>query len=1336
MPSVFGRLAALAALAALTLVFAGPASAQPDLRAQLPRLGSGEAPALRFERLGLTDGLAQGSVYRMIQDRNGFLWFGTQGGLHKFDGQSFTVYTPTAFDTTSIGEDWTWNVTEGADGTIWAAGQAGSVSRLDPVTGKFQVFRPDPEDSTKLQGGSAFDVLEGRDGTLWVAKGTGLARMDTSRPGVFTNLLHEHGNASTFPGGVLFLHEAPDGIIWAGTNNGLVRIDPATNAWEQYEGMGDQHGGQRSPNTFLELRSDPEDSGILWIATGQGLVRFDTRTKVSERFLAFPDDAPGLARNAHYSIAFDPSEPGIVWVASQAAGLLRFDALTRTFTPYQYDPGDPNSLPSNQVETVFTDRSGMMWVGTNGGGLAKFNPGSVRIAHIAHDASDPNAVAMGGTLWGMVSDARGWLWQAQTDALGRPVVAVHDPETGRTRYLRAEQGPTSILPGGVNQLYESVDGSTVWVGSVGVSACDPMTLRCRQYPPSREDSTKLGPGNVHAMYQSPRDPGTLWVGSVGTGLQKLDIATGRVTRLPTGPAEEGKGSPWIAHITEDDQGIFWLGTWDRSLERFDPATGAFKAFTYDPKDTTTVAFEQIEAVLQRPGETGVLWLATQAGIDRFDIATGKARHFGVREGLGDPKTYGMLLDDEGKLWVSTNKGISSFDPETETFRNYGLDDGLRALEFQQNGFAKGRDGMLYFADVAGITAFHPSLLSTNPAAPQIAFTALRVGGHVVEPRSGGILETPIARAEVITLPFSQNEFSIDFVALHFSDPARNQYAWRLEGLSDDWVDAGTQRTATYANLAPGEYTLRVRAANPDGVWNEEGISLRVVVLPPWYRTWWAYLLFAAMAAAVVFAIDRFQRYRLVRAERERAAIQEAQLRAETAEAEAKALAAENERKKNIERLSEIGKEITASLDFETIFGRLYEHVNELTAAPIFGVGIWHPDRQEIEYRMAIEDGKRYQPYVRDARDKNQFPVWCIDHREPVFINDVEVEYSRYIERYAHESGKLEDGTVARQPRSLIYLPLTSQDRVLGVITVQCFDRNAYTADDLNILRTMAAYASVALDNANAYRKLDGTVAELRQTQQQLVQQEKMASLGQLTAGIAHEIKNPLNFVNNFADVNAELAGELRELVTANASLDAVRGELDELASSLQMNAKQISKHGKRADSIIKGMMQHARTGDSERFPVAVNDFVEEYLMLGWHGYRAQHPEVSVSIERRYDEKVGNATVVPQDMGRVILNLVANALDVLRPRKDGVLTVETQQEGGFVTIRVSDNGPGVPSHIKSKIFEPFFTTKPSGEGTGLGLSLSHEIVTQGHGGTMRVEDSPGGGATFVISIPAA
>jgi signal transduction histidine kinase len=377
----------------------------------------------------------------------------------------------------------------------------------------------------------------------------------------------------------------------------------------------------------------------------------------------------------------------------------------------------------------------------------------------------------------------------------------------------------------------------------------------------------------------------------------------------------------------------------------------------------------------------------------------------------------------------------------------------------------------------------------------------------------------------------------------------------LEGYDEAWREVGTERQAHYYKVPPGHYVFRAKAASASGIWNEEGASLSVTVLPPWWRTWWAYGLYGLFLGVGVFTVDRVQRRRLIARERQRAEVEHERLRAEAAE-------------------------------------------------------------RELEQAHEIE--------------------------------------------------------------------------------------RAYT--------------------------------RLKATQAQLIQQEKLASLGQLTAGIAHEIKNPLNFINNFAEVNRELAQELREALAQGE-------EVGNLLADLEQNAGVIAQHGRRADGIVQAMMQHASGGKGQRVATDLNALVNEHVDLAYHGKRAQLPDLAVDIKRDLGPDVGAVVMVPQEIGRVLLNLLGNAFDAvheqaLQVKGEGVptVTVSTRQEDSRVEIRVTDNGPGIPSEIREKIFEPFFTTKPTGSGTGLGLSLSYDIVTQGHRGTLAVESTEGEGATFTVTLP--
>ncbi|MGH7456031.1 MAG: GAF domain-containing protein, partial [bacterium] len=404
------------------------------------------------------------------------------------------------------------------------------------------------------------------------------------------------------------------------------------------------------------------------------------------------------------------------------------------------------------------------------------------------------------------------------------------------------------------------------------------------------------------------------------------------------------------------------------------------------------------------------------------------------------------------------------------------------------------------------------------------------------------------------LDYSKNSLRFEFSASSYEEITRNQFQTFLEGFdkprpaASAWSDEAAK---DYTNLPPGNYRFRVRARNVYAHESSEAVY-PFKILPPWYRTWWAYLSYVLAAGAVVLGLVRVRTRQLESHGRKLERIVEER----TAEIRSQ--------KDNVELLSRIGKDITASLDFDTIFYKLYEHVNRLADATIFGVGICQPEKQQIEYTLAIDRGKRYAPYARDTNDKNQFPVWCIENRQPVFINDVMREHRRYFDAYRNDAGRLlEDGTRSETPQSLIYLPLIAQDRVLGVITIQSYQKNAYTEYHLNLLQNFAAYVTIALDNADAYRRLNEALKNLQATQHQLLVQEKLASLGQLTAGIAHEIKNPLNFVNNFAALSLDLTQELREVIAGQIQKvdEKARANLEEVLGLLDENLAKINQHG-------------------------------------------------------------------------------------------------------------------------------------------------------------------------------
>ena len=534
---------------------------------------------------------------------------------------------------------------------------------------------------------------------------------------------------------------------------------------------------------------------------------------------------------------------------------------------------------------------------------------------------------------------------------------------------------------------------------------------------------------VRSLFENP--DGSLWAGTAGTGILRVTF-TSRPAPGQSRPALTME-SFGVAHGLPEGGGqvldiagspLFFVGTEEQYLARFDAPSGRF---------------------VRDPGFAG---LETDPLQSTFGAANGRDGRVYLDFGRGTI----VARKTPAGTWSMDRTTFARFGPGTNTF--YSEPDGVVWLGRADNRFVR----------------FDTSRAS---AAAPVTFSALirRVTLHNDRLLFGG----GAAGSGPLQLDAASNALRIEFAAPGYVDESITQYQSRLDGLETDWSAWTREARRDFTNLGFGDYRFRVRARGVSGAVSPEA-TYAFTILAPWYRTWLAYGGYIALLVGIVFLVDRLQRRRVVGRERERARFAEAKLRAESAEALARS---EGEGKKNVELLSEIGREITSSLDFDTIFGKLYERVNQLADADVFGVGLYHQDRHEIEYRLAIEKGKRYTPYSRDTTNRDQLPVWCIEHREAILINDLPAEYSRYISHYEEQGQLLEDGTFSQQPQSLIYLPLVAKERVLGIITIQSFEKHAYTEHHLNVLQSLASYTAIALDNANAYRQLNEHEVEIR-----------------------------------------------------------------------------------------------------------------------------------------------------------------------------------------------------------------------------------------------------------------
>lgn len=798
--------------------------------------------------------------------------------------------------------------------------------------------------------------------------------------------------------------------------------------------------------------------------------------------------------------------------------------------------------------------------------------------------------------------------------------------------------------------------------------------------------------------------------------------------------------------------------------RMDPVKQQF-VFEGDIPDIFEYVYKIVE---YRPG---VFWIGTfDAGalrltINDHDYANPLIERFGKENGL--PQGTALAYQISGRLVFSSPAGYLSFDDEKQQFRpdtlfrdlNYGVNPGESFITNDEAGniwvnggretvlyrlmadgsyrmeksqFARfsdemvnllypEKDGTAWFGMSKGLIRYLPAENRSAAVPWKALIRSVQFSNDTILTRSGN------AKTDLIQdkprIPFHQNALTFSYSALSYVKPESNEFQIKLEGYDKEWSAWSREKRHNYTNLSPGIYTFRVRARNLTGQESMED-NFGFTIITPWYSTWWSYFLYFIVAGLSVYALVHFRTRKL----RERSGILEKIVLERTAEIQ--------EQKNNVEQLSKIGKDITASLSIKNIIQTIYENVNTLMDASIFGIGLHNPEENSLEFPGTIEKNQPLLPFSVSLDSQDRLAVWCFKHQQDVIINDFRSDYSKYI-------GQLHPDLAGENPESILYLPLWNKNKVIGVITAQSFNKQAYSNYQLNMLRNLATYSAIAMENADAYKRLADLLEDLKATQDKLVTQSKLAALGALTAGIAHEIKNPLNFVNNFAGLNAELVEELQQqMVESKAFISPDKmAEIGEVLSILRQNSAKILEHGKRADSIVLSMLQHSRTGTGELQPTDINSMLEEAIRLTNHGMIAQDANFSITLETSFDKSIGKLNVIPQEINRAFLNILNNACyEAYLKKKDmtigflPVLSVRTLKQGNSVEIRIRDNGNGIPMAIREKLFTPFFTTKPSGQGAGLGLSICYDIIVQKHNGRISFESEEGSFTEFVIRLP--
>jgi ligand-binding sensor domain-containing protein/signal transduction histidine kinase len=792
---------------------------------------------IRFKHLSLKQGLSHPSVFCILQDSQGYMWFGTKYGLNFYDG--YTIRTYTKKD--GLSSEYIQALHEDRDGTLWIGTFDGGLNRFDRRTGKFTAYKNDPQKPTSISSNNIYAIYQDRSNHLWIGTfGGGLCQFDPATQS-FKTYQHDPDNpASLSHNDVFSILEDRAGSIWLGTyGGGLCQLDPKTSTFKAYQND-PQDAGSLSRDDVYCLYEDK--AGSIWVGTtGGGLCRFDQKTK---RFVTYQNNPKNpYSLSSDYVVDIQEDSLGALWIATtKGGGLNRFDPQSGEFHAYVNNNFDLNSISANNLNGLYLDHAGTLWVATDGGGVCKFETQNLAFTTFISDPENLDGFVAGSVTSIYEDKARNiWIGSFENG------LYQYDPLRKKyTNYRNVSGQATSLSSDVVKAICEDEEGY-VWVGTDENGICR-LDRRTGQFTTFTKETDYLSSNSIETLFKDSH--GLLWIGTYGGGINVLNPATNELVRYRHEPGNsKSLIGDNIKVIYEDKAGIIWIGTKDAGISRFNPKSKTFTNYQNVKGQNNSLLSNWITAIVE--DNQGYIWIGTfDEGLCRLDPRTQSFTRFSTKGGLPDNSICGLLKDHQGRLWVSTLQGLAMLDPRTHQVKTYRVEDGLYSNSFIQWSYHKSQSGELYFGSINNFIRLRPEKLNIHPYVAPIHLTSFNLFNTPQK------LDKPLSEQRLVELRPGQNFFSFEFTMLSYLDPEKNQYAYMLEGFDQGWNYIGNRRIAPYTNLDPGDYVFKVKAADKNGVWNETGASIQIIVHPAWYTTWWFRGSVIAAVAGFGFAFYR------------------------------------------------------------------------------------------------------------------------------------------------------------------------------------------------------------------------------------------------------------------------------------------------------------------------------------------------------------------------------------------------------------------------------------------------------------------------------------------------
>ncbi|NQZ11220.1 MAG: SMP-30/gluconolactonase/LRE family protein, partial [Algicola sp.] len=1169
-------------------------------------LATGVYAGNRFERFTVDQGLSQNTVTSMLQDSQGFLWFGTQNGLNRFDGYEFLVFHHNTDDPNSLSSSFILSLLEDEQGYLWIGTFNGGLNRFDPRTAQFKRFKQDKNDPNSLKGSQISALYQSSDGTLLIGThGDGLSVYNRTENSFEQFVVDVDDPASISHNDIWSITQDSQNRIWIGTTLGFNLFSQNQGTFSRFLNDPVQINSL-SDNRVLTIC--PDGAGNLWIGTsGGGLNYFEPDTG---RFSIYRHDEyvpTSLSHDRVRNILTD--NDGQLWVATYG-GLDRLVANTGQFIHFDHDKEDKNSINGNIIQTLLLSKDNILWVGLYATGLAKYNPQQEKFSHYKQNSKVANSLS-GNEVWAFTQDANGTLW------LGTDGGGLNRYDAEQHAFIAYHHDPDNPRSISNNRVYAIAFDrkNTLWSANFdgGVNRFDLSSKTFKRYRSDPDNENSLNSDHTLTVFVDSKD--RVWIGTY-RGLHLYNPRTDDFTRFlhqPDNPNSLSHNA--VLSVKEDSKGNLWIGTYGGGLNRLDTQQ-RFTRYRNDVNNTYSLSNEIVTSTLE--DQQGDIWVTTYGGgLNKLDVETGRFTHFGLKDGLASNSLNSLLQDDAGNLWISTSIGLSEFNLSSQQFINYTELDGLPPGEFISGSAYQSAQGEMFFGGSNGFIRFYPQNIKRPVFDMPVQLTQMRVTNvaiSVSDQNHHGIpyLTNTINHTSAISLSYLDDLFSFEFAALGFARTSQTRYAYKLKNWDENWINTDFKlRRATYTNIPAGSYTLKVRAKGLDGKWGQSIAQLKITISPPPWRTWWAYIGYIIIVGSIIGAImwQRHQKFRQVRASEKRLSL---------------ALWSSGNELWDWDLQTNM---VFRSRNIKTLHG---EDGFELFNAQTLRAQVHADDFEQLW--AAIESHKNNQSKFIDAtyRVKNKQGQW----------------------RWVRNRAKTVE-------RSAIGQAL----RIVG------------TVDNIQVLKQAQSglqALNLELENRVTERTFELTTAfnSLKQTQQELVESKKLAALGSLVVGIAHELNTPLGII-----------------VTAATKLESSFSTLCEQTNAKTLTLSKfkqfetISKDGyvlllnnlQRTSCLIHDFKALAMETASETgLPVDLLTLLDDIKKT--RQQRFDDDQICMKVMcAEHITLVSHLDVIHKVIEQLIDNSIVHAFDAVTDRR---LTINVSQSNQSVTLEYSDNGCGL------------------------------------------------------------